>query len=418
MSDEFAGGFDPRMFEQVPLFRELAKVMAWEGGPVNWDLARQTAESIAAKVPDPRAIGEGPGDDLPTVVGVAELWLDEVTALGRVAGSERMLSAGEWVALATTHEGLGRLVEPVARGMGAALMSQLPDQLSDLDDAAGMGGMPGMGGLLGGGGLERAMNAMGAMMYGVQIGTIAGHLSGQLIGSYDLGVPTVDPHVVATVGGTADRFAADYDIATTEFRYWVGLREAVHRRMFAGVAWLSDTLSGLIEQFAGEAEFDPSQMFDQLRGAGLDPNDPESLQKALEDPSSFEIEPTTAQRRTLEQLQALVAFVEGYAEVVIRAAAERRLTALPRIEETMTRRRAEKGPGEQFLQSLVGLDLKPSDLRAGRAFCEAVIAARGQEGLDRVWTRSSYLPHADEVAEPSRWLVRMAAAELEDPELS
>ena len=411
MSDEFAGGFDPRMFEQIPLFRELAKVMSWEGGPVNWDLARQTATSIAAKVPDPRAIGEGPGDDLPTVVGVAELWLDETTSLGRVGGSERTLSATEWVELAATSQGLGRLVEPVARGMGSALTSQLPEQLAGMDDA-------GMAGLLGGGGLQRAMNAMGAMMYGVQIGTIAGHLSGQLIGTYDLGVPTVDPSIVATVGGTADRFAADYDLQTTEFRYWMGLREAIHRRMFAGIAWLPETLSGLIEQFAGEADFDPTQMFEQLRGSGLDPNDPESLQRALEDPSGFEMEPTTEQKRTLEQLQALVAFVEGYAEVVIRAASEHRLTALPRIEETMTRRRAEKGPGEQFLESLVGLDLKPADLRAGRAFCEAVIAARGQEGLDRVWTRRGYLPRPEEITEPSRWLVRMAAAELEDPDLS
>jgi hypothetical protein len=46
MSDPF-GGFDPRMFEQVPLFRELAKVMRWSGGPVNWDLASQTALALA-----------------------------------------------------------------------------------------------------------------------------------------------------------------------------------------------------------------------------------------------------------------------------------------------------------------------------------------------------------------------------------
>lgn len=433
MSDEFPGGFDPRMFEHVPLFRELAKVMSWQGGPVNWELAQQTASSIAAEVPHPRAIGPDPGDDLPTVVGVAELWLDEFTSLGRVDGQERMLDATEWVQLAATSEGLGHLVEPVARGMASALSSSLPDQLRgmglDVDDMPGLTGPGGRGDPLGGGAgsplgggagnpLAQAMNAMGAMLYGMQIGTIAGHLSGQLIGTYDLSVPTIDPHIVATVGGTADRFAADYDLPVTEFRYWLGLREAIHRRMFAGVDWLSEAVGDLVESFASQAEFDPSTMFEQFGAAGLDPSDPEALREAMQQPEAFALEPTAEQRRTLGRLQALVAFVEGYSDVVVRAASEQRLTNLPRISETMMRRRAEKGPGEQFLESLVGLDLKPGDVRAGSAFCDAVIAARGQDGLDRVWVRREYLPLPDEISEPSRWLVRMAAAELEDPGLA
>ena len=46
-TDPFSGGFDPRMFEHVPLFRELAKVMSWRGGPVNWELARQIGIAVA-----------------------------------------------------------------------------------------------------------------------------------------------------------------------------------------------------------------------------------------------------------------------------------------------------------------------------------------------------------------------------------
>src|SRR5680860_894919 len=37
--------------------------------------------------------------------------------------------------------------------------------------------------------------------------------------------------------------------------------------------------------------------------------------------------------------------------------------------------------------------------------------ARGQAGLDRVWRRPELLPSPDELAEPSRWLVRLAAQE-------
>jgi uncharacterized protein (DUF2342 family) len=77
------------------------------------------------------------------------------------------------------------------------------------------------------------------------------------------------------------------------------------------------------------------------------------------------------------------------------------------------RRRAEQGPGERFLTQLVGLDLTPGAVREAQAFCDAVIAARGQAGLDRVWRERVFLPTPEELADPSRWLVRMAAAELE-----
>jgi uncharacterized protein (DUF2342 family) len=75
------------------------------------------------------------------------------------------------------------------------------------------------------------------------------------------------------------------------------------------------------------------------------------------------------------------------------------------------RRRGEGGEGERALTRLIGLDLRPSDVTAGRTFCEAVLAARGPNGMDVVWRDVEHLPSPAEVAEPSRWLVRLAAEE-------
>jgi putative hydrolase len=253
---------------------------------------------------------------------------------------------------------------------------------------------------------------MGAMMYGVQVGTIAGNLSGQLLGAYDLGVPVLDARTVATVGDHPERFAADYDVEPAELRYWLALREATFRRMWAGVPWLQPHLSGLITEFATAAEFNPEQLMEQLGAGGLDPSNLESLSDALGG-SDFAVEPTTAQQQVLDRLQAMIAFVEAYAEIVVRAAAGTRLGALGRIEEVIRRRRAAQGPGEQTLHQLIGLDLLPRQVRDARAFCDAVIAARGQEGLDRVWSDAVHLPVSEDFGDPSRWLVRMAAVELE-----
>jgi putative hydrolase len=401
MSDAF-GGFDPRMFEQVPLFRELAKVMSWSGGPVNWELASQTALALADADSEP-APSDRDHAEFATAVDTAELWLDQVIDLPRVDGPARALTRGEWTRLATTTDGLGAYVEPIAAGAGEGFAEQLPEELSAALGPAG-GGNP----------LAQAMRSLGAMLYGMQTGTVAGHLAGQLLSSYDLGVPTIDPRMVATVGDAAERFAADYAFDQVELRHWLALREAAHRRQYAGVPWLRAELIALVGRFAAEA--DTSSMFDQLGALGIDPNDPASLQRALEGPDAFSIEPTTGQRQVLERLQAVVSFVIAWVDTVISSAAADKLTALPRVHEAMQRRRAEQGPGERFLTQLVGLDLTPAAVREAQQFCDAVIAARGQEGLDRVWRDRSHLPTPQELADPSRWLVRMAAAELEQGE--
>jgi putative hydrolase len=411
MSDPFGGGpggFDPRMFSQVPFFRELAKIMTWRGGPVNWDLARQTATSVTASAPGMRALpaGERGDAEFAQAVAAAELWLDEVTALSAVEGPARALGTDEWVEQATQSDGLGLYVEPVAEGASEALTRSLPEEMRGmLGGLGGTGGDEALAGMLG---------PMGAMLYGVQVGMVAGHLAGQLLGTYDLGVPTVEPRTVGLVGNGVTRFAKEYGFDETELRYWLALREAAHRRQFAGVPWLRDHLAGLIRSFASAADADPGGMLERLAGMGLDPNalsDPDQLRGALEDPDFFRVEPTAAQREVLSQLQALVAFTEAWVDTVVRAAAAGKLPSLPRIEESLRRRRAEKGAGERYLEQLIGLDLRPEDGRAGEAFCEAVLAARGQAGLDRAWRSADHLPSPAELADPSRWLIRLAAEE-------
>jgi putative hydrolase len=398
MSDPFGGSFDPRIFEQVPLFRELAKVMSWTKGPVNWDLAQQTAGSLVTST-SPRS--DRDEEELTAAVRAAELWLDQATSLEAISGPVRTLSAEQWVREATTSTGLGLLIEPLAAGMSQALEQGLPEQFRMVENQPGLGDA-----------LRQSFGAMGAMMYGVQVGTIAGNLAGQLLGSYDLGVPVLDARTIATVGDTHERFARDYDVEPTEMRFWLALRESLFRRMYAGVPWLQPELSALITEFATAADFNPDRLMEQFGSAGIDPTNLESLSSALGG-EEFTVEPTTEQRRVLDRLQALVAFVEAYAEVVIGTAGRTRLGALSRIEEAMRRRRAERGPGERMLNQLIGLDLLPRQVRDARTFCDTVITARGQAGLDRVWRDARYLPTTEEYTDPSRWLVRMAAVELD-----
>lgn len=395
----FGFGFDPEDLSKIPLFKELNKIMSWQGGPVNWDLARQTAQGIAGEAQ--LAIGvDADQTAWADAVMAAESWLDPHTTLEAVPGPALALTAQEWVERAAAPGGIARYVEPIATGMQQALGKGMADQLP--------GGMEGMDGLQG------AMTPVTAMLTGMQVGTVAGHLSGQLMGGYDLGVPTLPPDVVATVSDQAGVLARDHGISSDEMRFWLALRECLHRRVFAGVDWLLQHVTSEIGRFAAAAEFDASALTDQMGGlGGLGPemlNDPEAMQRMAEQAGGI-FEPTATQQQILTQLQAVVSLVAGYADEMVGRAGEGKLPNLSQIEETTLRRRGEQGKGEQFLTQLIGLDLRPADVRAGQAFCQAVLAARGPQGMDVVWRDVAHLPTPNEIAEPSRWLIRLAAEE-------
>jgi putative hydrolase len=249
----------------------------------------------------------------------------------------------------------------------------------------------------------------------MQVGTIAGHLAGQLMGGYDLGVPTLPPDAVTTVGDQAGALARQHGIGADEMRFWLALRECVHRRVFAGVDWLIAHLTDEMGRFAAAAEFDPSALTEQMGGlSGLGPevlSDPEAMRRLAEQAGGME--PSAEQRAILERVQAIVSLVAGYADVMVRRAGQDKLSHLDTIERVTLERRGQQGQGEQFLTQLIGLDLRPDDVMAGQAFCRAVLTARGASGMDAVWRDVAHLPSPIEISDPSRWLVRLAAEEAD-----
>jgi len=79
MDDPFE--LPPDVLKRVPLFAEIQKVLSWSGGPVNWDLARQIAVSIAAGDAPGQAVSEQDHADVAEQVRVAELWLTDAVAM-------------------------------------------------------------------------------------------------------------------------------------------------------------------------------------------------------------------------------------------------------------------------------------------------------------------------------------------------
>src|ERR1700742_2015387 len=87
------GGDQPEdIFGKIPLFAELQKLMSGQGGPVNWDLARQTAIS---SVTDQKPVTAAQRAQIANDIRLADLWLDAVTDLPSGVRTVEAWSRGE-----------------------------------------------------------------------------------------------------------------------------------------------------------------------------------------------------------------------------------------------------------------------------------------------------------------------------------
>lgn len=390
------------------VFEQLRSAMGAQQGPVNWDIAQRVALQLAVE-----------GDRSPTdeeraraeqAQGIAEHWLDEGSLpAAPSAGRLSVVGRQSWVNGAL--DGLRPLVEPVATASVRALGDLLAGQMGELE---GLEGLEGVGLELGPlGSVGQFLAPMGALLTGLQAGQVIGQLSHQMLGQFDLGIPTVDHDTAYRLPVNVETAFGGYELDPTEVAVVLALQEGAYRREYHAVPWLAGHIRNLVASFAAGMRIEPERLEEVARDvmAEVDPEDPESLRAAMDRAAAFRVEPTPEQRRILERIQGVVALLGAWGRHEVAAAAADRLPNLPRIEEVLRRRRAEQGPGEQKLATLLGLDLQPDDETLGDDFISAVNEARGLAGLRRALAHPENLPDSEEVADPSRWLVRMAGGE-------
>src|SRR3954454_10645658 len=92
-------------------FQQLGKLLSYEGGPVNWDLARDIARQTVSQQGD-ASIGAVERGGVEESVRLAELWLDEATSLPSGITTTTAWSRSEWIE--ATLPQWRELVEPLA----------------------------------------------------------------------------------------------------------------------------------------------------------------------------------------------------------------------------------------------------------------------------------------------------------------
>jgi uncharacterized protein (DUF2342 family) len=94
------------------------------------------------------------------------------------------------------------------------------------------------------------------------------------------------------------------------------------------------------------------------------------------------------------------------------------LPSLPQLREALNRRRKTQSGLSRLFAKLLGLELKLRQYEQGKAFCDAVVARAGMEGLQHVFSGPQALPTLQELQDVPAWLRRVGLDDGGLPELS
>jgi putative hydrolase len=393
-------GMDPEQFAKAAglpidpqalqgLFSTLQGAMQHPGDGIDWSAARRTAIEVAGD-------GAAPADSAPAerAFPVAALWLDEATELGTTPDAPRTLTRIEWVQQSMdTWVGLAEPVaESITRALMEALQSQMPEELS----GALQGATP-------------MLRSVGGALFAVQLGTIVGRLSGEVVSAGDIGIPLLSGagrEGGALLPGGVAAFAEGLDQDAEAVTLYLAVRELAHARLFRHTKWLRLHLLTAITDYARGIRIDTDRIEELARE--IDPEHPEQIQEIIA--GGALIPPKTeVQEAAHARLETMLALVEGWVDVVT-ADAAKRLPGADAIAEMVRRRRATGGPAEHAFAALVGLELRPRRLREAAALWRLVAERSDVATRDGLWAHPDLLPSSEELDHPARLLERLGLA--------
>ncbi|MDX6642324.1 MAG: hypothetical protein QOD76_286 [Solirubrobacteraceae bacterium] len=339
---------------------------------IDWSLAKQIAGAVAGNPSSPRLRAF---DELPAVAAESEQLVSGYTGLRASAPLPRAEALGraEWID--ANIVGLRAMLEPLVGRVGEGF-----------------------------GPLAPALRAGAGLLLAAEIGVLFGYLGRNVLGQYELVI--LDPEsparllfVAPNLDEAVRAFGADAD----ELLAWVALHEVTHALQFAGVPWLQAHLAQLLRELMAKLEV----RVDAARALRLpSTEDLRVFVDAVRSGNFLTFVAGREQRALLDQVQAVMAVIEGYAEHVMDAVGADLLPSLPRLRSALEHRRASRSRSARLLARIFGLDLKLRQYETGKRFCDAVAEEGGVDALNRVWRAPEALPSLRELEDPSAWVRR------------
>ncbi|CAN5541165.1 zinc-dependent metalloprotease [soil metagenome] len=254
----------------------------------------------------------------------------------------------------------------------------------------------------------------------IEVGVLLGYVSRRVLGQYDLLVPEGDDRprrrrwarrgapegaVLYFVGPNIVDTERRFGFVPRDFALWVALHEVTHRFQFDGVPWLRSRFLDLVGSYLDSIELDPRTLARRLRSAAATIV---SRSVPPEEKNPVYLLASDEQRRVLDDIQALMAVVEGHGNYVMDSIGAQVIPSMERMRGVFERRREQTTGAQRAIQYVIGLDMKLRQYELGQRFCEAVVARQGADVLGKLWVAPSNLPTLAELRQPELWLTRIA----------
>ncbi len=370
------------------MFGDLAKMFSKQG-PVNWDIARQTATWLATDGKTEPNVDPLERIRLEELVRVADLQVSAATGLDTsIAGgvlSILPVSRGDW-ALHSLEA-----YRPFLERLAVSLSTAGDDDDDPADPATALMGDLG--------------KMLGPVLLGMQSGFMLGHLARRALGQYDLPLPRYPADQLLVVPANLDAFAEQWSLVADDLRLWVCLQEVTHHAIL-GRPHVRARLEHLINEYVSRFEVDPEALEASL--GNIDPTDAGALQSILGNPETLlGAMRTPGQQETLSRIETLTAVIEGHVDHVMDTVGRGLIGSYGQLTEALRRRRVEATDGERFAARLLGLELGRGQYERGAAFVRGVVERAGEDGLARLWETERELPTPAELDAPGLWLARI-----------
>jgi coenzyme F420 biosynthesis associated uncharacterized protein len=340
---------------------------------VDWGTAAETGRRVGGPGPSTPAVERARlREDLATLVPEAQAAITELTGLRADGFRARpwVMSRGEWVS--ANLNALQRLLEPLAGKL-------VPPGATRSD-------------------LRR--KALGA-----QIGGLLGYVSRKVLGQYDVFLPPDDEGLLYFVGPNVVEAERRFGLPPRDFRLWIAIHEVTHRIQFGATPWLKPYLKRHIDAYLETVQVDSREVIAQLKRAaeairaGADWRGPQGMMLLMND----------EQRALFAKMQAMMALLEGHASFVMNRVAAGRVQDLPRMRRALRERRRAGGM-ERGFQRAIGFETKIAQYDTGERFVRGIVDDAGMERFNRIWEREEHLPTPEEIADPARWVGRVAGS--------
>jgi coenzyme F420 biosynthesis associated uncharacterized protein len=284
----------------------------------------------------------------------------------------------------------------------ARMLAPLADKV-----AARMAGVPG------------PVRVLQRVVLSTEIGVLLGYVSRRVLGQYDVlvtestesvprrsGSGAVAPGTVLYfVGPNIIETERRYGFVPRDFSLWVAVHEVTHRFQFAGVPWLQDRFFDLVGRYFESVDLDASSLAKRLGEAAK-----KLASRSLppEERNPVYLLAGENQRRLLDELQALMAVVEGHGNYVMDKVGAEVIPSFRRMRRVFEARRKQTTLMQKIFNNALGIEMKLRQYELGQSFCESVVAAEGPAALERLWVAPEMFPNLAELRDPNLWLKRVA----------